>query len=152
MQVHIIYGAAVTSLMHSITSFMAFAITSFCVLADNDVDLTVKWCLRLHRKMMLCPCGHKYTRKKDYLSSPFFLWSFWPESNRWPHPYQGCALPTEPQKHHSFFILPKSFRFVNRKIKKSLKSQKLFIIFLPSPSFFDLKVRYFHRLCGVFSH
>ena len=29
----------------------------------------------------------------------FYFWSFQPESNWWPHPYQGCALPTELWKH-----------------------------------------------------
>ena len=27
------------------------------------------------------------------------LWSWWPDSNWWPHPYQGCALPTELHQH-----------------------------------------------------
>ena len=27
------------------------------------------------------------------------LWSCWADSNRRPHPYQGCALPTELQQH-----------------------------------------------------
>ena len=30
------------------------------------------------------------------------MWSYQPESNRRPHPYQGCALPTEPQQQISF--------------------------------------------------
>ena len=34
------------------------------------------------------------TKEKD-LHSCKSLWSWWPDSNRWPHPYQGCALPTE---------------------------------------------------------
>jgi len=25
-----------------------------------------------------------------------FVWSCYPDSNWGPHPYQGCALPTEP--------------------------------------------------------
>ena len=29
-----------------------------------------------------------------------FLWSCWADSNRRPHPYQGCALPTELQQHN----------------------------------------------------
>ena len=28
-----------------------------------------------------------------------FQWSCWADSNRRPHPYQGCALPTELQQH-----------------------------------------------------
>ena len=31
-----------------------------------------------------------------------FLWSWWPDSNRRPHPYQGCALPTELHQHAVF--------------------------------------------------
>ena len=27
------------------------------------------------------------------------FWSCWADSNRRPHPYQGCALPTELQQH-----------------------------------------------------
>ena len=29
----------------------------------------------------------------------FLLWSCWADLNRRPHPYQGCALPTELQQH-----------------------------------------------------
>ncbi len=28
------------------------------------------------------------------------FWSCWADSNRRPHPYQGCALPTELQQHN----------------------------------------------------
>ena len=41
-------------------------------------------------------------KKKD---APYWVrpvWSFWPESDRWPHPYQGCALPTELQKQMTY--------------------------------------------------
>ena len=27
------------------------------------------------------------------------IWSWWPDLNWWPHPYQGCALPPEPHQH-----------------------------------------------------
>ena len=27
------------------------------------------------------------------------LWSWWWDSNSWPHPYQGCALPPVPHQH-----------------------------------------------------
>ena len=33
------------------------------------------------------------------LHNPAILWSCWADSNRRPHPYQGCALPTELQQH-----------------------------------------------------
>ena len=41
--------------------------------------------------------------KKEKTSKPLrfqgFLWSCWADSNCRPHPYQGCALPTELQQH-----------------------------------------------------
>ena len=33
-----------------------------------------------------------------------FHWSCWADSNRRPHPYQGCALPTELQQHIYLFL------------------------------------------------
>ena len=40
--------------------------------------------------------------KKEKTSKPLwfqgFLWSCWADSNCRPHPYQGCALPTELQQ------------------------------------------------------
>ncbi len=57
-------------------------------------------------------CGSKLTRPLTHESNPpkskekvlFSLenrtfWSCWADSNRRPHPYQGCALPTELQQH-----------------------------------------------------
>ena len=41
--------------------------------------------------------------EKEKTSKPLrfqgFLWSCWADSNCRPHPYQGCALPTELQQH-----------------------------------------------------
>ena len=111
--------------MRSITSFMALAITSFCVLKRNDVDLKVKWCLRFHRKTMLCPQGHKHKNKKQVFRLAFLLggdtqiwtgesgfcrpmpyhlamspdWSGWRGSNSLPPPWQGGALPDELHPH-----------------------------------------------------
>ena len=57
-------------------------------------------------------CGSKLTHTLTHESNPpkskekvlFSLknrtfWSCWADSNRRPHPYQGCALPTELQQH-----------------------------------------------------
>ena len=44
----------------------------------------------------------KRTKKKRQLSFAKIVvsfWSYWAELNRRPHPYQGCALPTELQQH-----------------------------------------------------
>jgi hypothetical protein len=38
-------------------------------------------------------------KKKKALKIKAFSWSCWADSNRRPHPYQGCALPTELQQH-----------------------------------------------------
>ena len=38
-------------------------------------------------------------KKKKALIFKAFSWSCWADSNRRPHPYQGCALPTELQQH-----------------------------------------------------
>ena len=58
-------------------------------------------------------CGSKLTRPLTHESNPpkskekvLFsrenrtFWSCWADSNRRPHPYQGCALPTELQQHN----------------------------------------------------
>ena len=37
--------------------------------------------------------------KKASIFIDAFSWSCWADSNRRPHPYQGCALPTELQQH-----------------------------------------------------
>ena len=62
-----------------------------------------------------------------------FFWSFWPESNRWPHPYQGCALPTEPQKHPQRHLLYQTVSQMSRgkfqDIKKEKNISKKIIIF-----------------------
>ena len=46
---------------------------------------------------------HRFGRKskknpRNRMISGIF-WSCWADSNRRPHPYQGCALPTELQQH-----------------------------------------------------
>ena len=43
------------------------------------------------------PKGKQKTRYP--LRDNGFHWSCWADSNRRPHPYQGCALPTELQQH-----------------------------------------------------
>ena len=44
-----------------------------------------------------------YLRKRRYEKSVnefrSRIWSWWPDLNWWPHPYQGCALPPEPHQH-----------------------------------------------------
>ena len=41
-------------------------------------------------------CNKKNTRNPKISG---VSWSCWADSNRRPHPYQGCALPTELQQH-----------------------------------------------------
>ena len=43
-----------------------------------------------------------YLQYEDIKKSVNFVhgfWSWWPDLNWWPHPYQGCALPPEPHQH-----------------------------------------------------
>ena len=40
--------------------------------------------------------GNKKAPKTEVFDA---FWSCWADSNRRPHPYQGCALPTELQQH-----------------------------------------------------
>ena len=40
--------------------------------------------------------SNKKTPKTEVFDA---FWSCWADSNRRPHPYQGCALPTELQQH-----------------------------------------------------
>ena len=95
------------------------------------------------------------TKIRPQERTDFCLWSFWPESNRWPHPYQGCALPTEPQKHHSFVILSKRTAFVNRKFQKNKKILKSFhhdtpevVFFWSLSAVFSPTVRCFFTFCA----
>ena len=39
----------------------------------------------------------KQQKNQSFLTG--FFWSWWPDLNRWPHPYQGCALPAELHQH-----------------------------------------------------
>jgi hypothetical protein len=42
----------------------------------------------------------RFSNKKAPKTEVFdAFWSCWADSNRRPHPYQGCALPTELQQH-----------------------------------------------------
>ena len=42
---------------------------------------------------------HFYNKKAPKTEVFDASWSCWADSNRRPHPYQGCALPTELQQH-----------------------------------------------------
>ena len=46
-----------------------------------------------HQKVHFC---NKKAPKTEVFDA---FWSCWADSNRRPHPYQGCALPTELQQH-----------------------------------------------------
>ena len=46
-----------------------------------------------HLKVRFC---NKKAPKTEVFDA---FWSCWADSNRRPHPYQGCALPTELQQH-----------------------------------------------------
>ena len=48
-----------------------------------------------------CPLRElpKIVKTRYPLQDNGFSWSCWADSNRRPHPYQGCALPTELQQH-----------------------------------------------------
>ena len=41
-----------------------------------------------------------YNKKAPKTEAFDAFWSCWADSNRRPHPYQGCALPTELQQHN----------------------------------------------------
>ena len=41
----------------------------------------------------------KCNKKVPFSGENRTFWSCWADSNRRPHPYQGCALPTELQQH-----------------------------------------------------
>ena len=41
-------------------------------------------------------CPHIKTSNRHPIG---IFWSWWRESNPWPHPYQGCALPSVPHQH-----------------------------------------------------
>ena len=43
-----------------------------------------------------CPQGQTSFQTKSTSEEVLFVWSCYPDSNWGPHPYQGCALPTEP--------------------------------------------------------
>ena len=43
---------------------------------------------------------HFYNKKAPKTEVFDAFWSCWADSNRRPHPYQGCALPTELQQHN----------------------------------------------------
>ena len=66
--------------------------------------------LRFRRKMLellggFPPTGINFdsatqlAKTKNHPAGWFPFWSCWADSNRRPHPYQGCALPTELQQH-----------------------------------------------------
>ena len=58
-----------------------------------------------HARVGFCmgfsPLGNLRIKRKTRcpLRDNGFRWSCWADSNRRPHPYQGCALPTELQQH-----------------------------------------------------
>ena len=41
----------------------------------------------------------KQKKTPETVGFQVLFWSCWADSNRRPHPYQGCALPTELQQH-----------------------------------------------------
>ena len=41
----------------------------------------------------------KQKKTPETIGFQVLFWSCWADSNRRPHPYQGCALPTELQQH-----------------------------------------------------
>ena len=62
--------------------------------------------LKIYSNLTLNHCRAKifqkfFKQKKPLKSEDLsgFFWSCWADSNRRPHPYQGCALPTELQQH-----------------------------------------------------
>ena len=42
----------------------------------------------------------KQKKTPETVGFQVLFWSCWADSNRRPHPYQGCALPTELQQHN----------------------------------------------------
>ena len=65
-------------------------------------------------------------QNKNTTKSRVFRWSCWPDLNWWPHPYQGCALPPEPQQRFcqcSIIILNKA-KYVKRNEQQNKKSKK----------------------------
>ena len=56
-----------------------------------------------HASAARCNCGQKVIKIKEKAPKPLSFdakcWSCWADLNRRPHPYQGCALPTELQQH-----------------------------------------------------
>ncbi len=54
----------------------------------------------------------KQTNKRkspETLEFQDFFWSCWADLNRRPHPYQGCALPTELQQHNGRLNINRRF-------------------------------------------
>ena len=57
---------------------------------------------------------HLSNKKPAFLQ---VLWSWWPDSNWRPHPYQGCALPTELHQQ-----VPQRQRWYNTRFKQKMQA------------------------------
>lgn len=53
---------------------------------------------------------NKKTLKSE--DSSAFCWSCWADSNRRPHPYQGCALPTVPHQHSANCLITIIYKYI----------------------------------------
>ena len=49
--------------------------------------------------LQFCHIVYKQLQQKYPPFGGYYCWSCWADSNCRPHPYQGCALPTELQQH-----------------------------------------------------
>ena len=77
-----------------------------------------------------------YKRKtpRNLSTSGHLSWSCYPDSNWRPHPYQGCALPTELyQRNHSSVIIPQFPPFGKRFLQKNLDFCKKVVFYERTP-------------------
>ena len=62
----------------------------------------IRQCLHWLMQATCVACGHDSNlpsaQKSRYPNGYLLFWSCWADSNCRPHPYQGCALPTELQQ------------------------------------------------------
>ena len=56
---------------------------------------------KLRKRSQCGMCNRKTTAS---FPMQWFLWSCYPDSNRGPHPYQGCALPAELYQHAPYKV------------------------------------------------
>ena len=75
-------GQIRTATAHSAKALFPVMLFPFAALAQWEVGSSIS----------------KYTQKSRYPNGYLLFWSCWADSNCRPHPYQGCALPTELQQ------------------------------------------------------